>query len=63
MVLTLGLSSPVPRTTKTSPRKKANVLGTAIVKWPRAMIQPPTHTALRCPQRLSATQPPGSAMM
>ena len=30
-----------------------------MLKWPAAMIQPPTYTALRCPHRLSATQPPG----
>ena len=63
MALTFGLSRPDPQMTSPSPAMKAAVDGTAIVKWPAAMTQPPIQTALRRPQRESATQPPGRAMM
>ena len=65
MVDTFGFRSPVPNTMKMRPRKNEGcsgrpTSGAAIVKWPSAMMTPPTKTALRCPQRLSATHPPGS---
>ena len=49
----------MPITISTSPRKNVNLVGTAMLKCPAAMIQPPTNTAFRWPQSWSATQPPG----
>ncbi len=55
-----GLSRPVPSAISVRPMKNVGVLGNAIVKWPVAMMQPPTKTALRMPISRSAIQPPGS---
>ena len=56
-----GLSRPVPITMKSSPRKNASMRGTASVKWPAAMMMPPTQMERCAPSSRSAIQPPGKA--
>jgi hypothetical protein len=61
MVLTLGLSSPVPMTIRTRPRKNVVSDSMAMLKCPSAMMQPPRKTERRCPRSWSAIHPPGRA--
>ena len=59
----LTLKNPVPIATSAMPRKNVGVDGTAMQKWPAAMMAPPT-TIDRCvPHQRSAMTPPrtGSA--
>jgi hypothetical protein len=45
MVLTFGLSSPVPQTISAKPAKNDGVVGSAIAKWPSMISTPPKSTA------------------
>ena len=48
-------------TIRQSPRKNVASVGIAMLKWPKAMMTPPTNTLRYCPSKRSAIHPPGMA--